>query len=264
VSRHRSLASALVISFAFVGACSSASKSVTVPEVQSLRCPAAAAGTTSMPSSLSALNRLAHKESAAITGRIVHFGHGRAGAEPPIALDRNDTIALAHEITIAADVACRLRTQADAERAGYVLSSDYTQGVGTHWTNWSLVDAPFDPTRPSMLLYAPHLGAVQLVGFSYWVRSDAADGPAGFTGDADHWHRHFGLCFDRQGMLQREDVTRPAACNGPWLNGKDLWMLHAWIVPGAENAWGLFAPLNPSLCSRTAPDIARCPDPEPP
>ena len=134
-----------------------------------------------------------------------------------------------------------------------------TQGVGTHWTNWNLVDAPFDPTRPSMLLYAPRLGHTELVGFSYWVRTSAPAGPAGFAGTADAWHRHFGMCFDAHGMLQQEDVRTAAHCNGLWMNGSDMWMLHAWIVPGFPNDWGVFAALNPVLCNRKVADIERCP-----
>ncbi len=159
----------------------------------------------------------------------------------------------------AALIACQFRTTEDAQRAGYVMSANYDQGVGTHWTNWRLIDAPFDPTRPAMLLYGPRLGETRLVGFSYWVRTSHPSGPSGFAGSADHWHRHYGLCFDRSGLLQREDVRSPRLCQGIYLNGEDMWMLHAWVVPGSPNTWGMFAALNPQLCSRAVADIARCP-----
>jgi hypothetical protein len=259
VKARAALLSALALTLA---ACGSSPKPVTLPDIQALSCPATAATETSVPSSLPALQQLARLERFPVPGRIVQPpGHGRAGAEPPITLDRTDTIALGQQLEAAIAVACRLRTQPDAARAGYVLSSTYNEGVGTHWTNWNLVNQPFDPTKPSMLLFAPHDGTVQLVGFSYWVRSSDPDGPAGFTGSADHWHRHLGLCLDGRGMVQRENVQTARECAGTWLNGSDLWMLHAWIVPGAANGWGLFAPLNPALCSRTAPDIVRCPQP---
>lgn len=73
------------------------------------------------------------------------------------------------------------------------------------------------------------------------------------------WHRHFGLCFDRDGALEREHVPGPGSCDGTWLNGSDLWMLHAWVVPGHANPDGLFVPLLVSLCDRNAPDIVKCP-----
>jgi hypothetical protein len=166
---------------------------------------------------------------------------------------------LVSEVRAAAATACSLATPAAAQRAGYVLSSPFTQGVGTHWTNWRLIDKPFDPARPAMLLYARRGDRETLVGFSYWVRTPDSSEPAGFTGAQDHWHQHFGLCFDQTGMLERENVRSAKLCAGSWLNGTDLWMLHAWIVPGHANTSGLFAPRNEELCSRTAADIMRCP-----
>jgi hypothetical protein len=242
---------ALVAACTIAAACGGSSKPA-LPDLDSFTCPTTAS-VSQRGSSLPALAHLATLEATPIAGRIVSSGHGPAGAEAPV----TPTHALERELRAASDAACALRTSDDARRAGYVLSSAYTEGVGTHWTNWSLVDAPFDPARPSMLLYAPRHGVDELVGFSYWVRSPAA--PAGFTGDADHWHRHFGLCFDHTGMLQQEGVANARQCDGTWLNGSDLWMLHAWVAPGYANAWGTFAPMNPSLCRRNVPDILRCP-----
>ena len=255
------LALALV---ALVGAsaCSSAS-AVTLPDINALHCSESAHAAT-QPSSLAALTELGSKERAPLDGLIVHSGHGKAGPAPAITVRGADEKALASELRAASLVACELRTPADAQRAGYVLSANFDQGVGSHWTNWNLVDAPFDATRPSMLLYGPRLGVTQLVGFSYWVRTSDPDGPGGFTGSADQWHRHYGLCFAQTGLLEREDVNDPTTCNGVYLNGGDIWMLHAWVVPGAANVWGVFAPLNPQLCSRNVADIARCPGQEGP
>jgi hypothetical protein len=255
VRRTRALIGASVL---VAAACGSSSTAPGLPDIDALKCPPQHA-TAAVTSSLGALAPLAAKERTPITGRIVHAGHGRAGADPPLDITGADRTVLARELRAAADVACRLRTTEDARRAGYVVSANFTEGVGTHWTNWRLVDAPFDPTRPSMLLYGPRLGETRLVGFSYWVRSDAPGGPIGFAGDADHWHRHFGLCFDTRGLLQRENATARADCAGRWLNGSDIWMLHAWVVPGDANVWGVFAALNPVLCRRNVPDILRCP-----
>jgi hypothetical protein len=242
----------------FVAASCGSSSAARLPDIDALKCPPQRA-TAAVTSSLDALAPLAAKEQAPIRGRIVHAGHGRAGVEPPVDVASADRSALARELRAAADVACRLRTTEDARRAGYTISAYFTEGIGSHWTNWRLVDAPFDPTHPSMLLYGPRLGETRLVGFSYWVRSGEPGGPSGFAGGADHWHRHFGLCFDTSGLLQRENVTARADCAGRWLNGSDMWMLHAWIVPGDANVWGVFAALNPVLCRRNVPDISRCP-----
>jgi hypothetical protein len=240
-----------------VGACGSASNN-SLPDIDALRC-ASTPAPPPQPSSLPALVQISARERAPLQGVIALTGHGAAGAQPPIDAQGGTKTTLARELRAAAGVACRLRTTEDAERAGYVMSASFTEGVGTHFTNWGLVDAPFDPTRPAMLLYGPRLDTTQLVGFSYWVRTDDPNGPAGFAGAADHWHRHFGMCFDRSGVLQSEDVRSPRLCSGIYLNGADMWMLHAWIVPGAANVWGTFAPLNPQQCRRSVADIARCP-----
>jgi len=258
VRRRRALIGALVLVVAACGRTSSSPSAL--PDIDALKCPAQRT-TAAVAPSLGALASLAAKEQAPITGRVVHAGHGRAGAEPPLHIGGADRTSLARELRAAAGVACRLRTTEDARRAGYMISANFTSGVGTHWTNWRLVDAPFDPTRPSMLLYGPLLGETRLVGFSYWVRAADPGGPNGFAGDADHWHRHFGLCFDAQGLLERENVTVRGECGGRWLNGSDIWMLHAWVVPGEANVWGVFAALNPVLCPRNVPDILRCPAP---
>jgi hypothetical protein len=248
----------LVLAFVLIDGCSSASAR-SLPDIEALRCASSEAPAV-QPSSLKALVRLSSSERAPLHGVIEDLGHGRAGAQPPIDVRGATEATLARELLAAAHVACQFRTPADAERAGYIVSAAYTEGVGTHWTNWRLIDAPFDPARPAMLLYGPRLGATQLVGFSYWVRTRGSVEPDGFAGPSDKWHRHFGLCFDRKGLLQREDVRSPLLCNGVYLNGADMWMLHAWIVPGAANPWGLFAPLNPQLCRRNVADIVRCPD----
>lgn len=206
------------------------------------------------PSSLPGLRALAAKESKPIAGRIVHAGHGEVRAEPP--LPESDE--LRAQLLVATEAACALATSADAQRAGYVLGSVYTQGVGTHWINWSLVDKPFDPARPAMLLYDDG----KLAGFSYWMRTGSTASPEGFAGGADHWHRHYGLCFDAYGMLRKENLNDKSQCDGSWLNGTDIWMLHAWIVAGKPNAYGTFASLNPALCDRNVPDVLRCPTPE--
>jgi len=248
-------ASALVLVMA--GACGAPTQ-IAMPDINALRCGSTPAPVP-QPSSLPALAQVGAEERVPLHGVIVHSGHGRAGPEPPIEVSGATERALASELRAAATIACELRTPAAAKRAGYVLSAYFTQGVGTHWTNWNLVDAGFDPTRPSMLLYAPRLGVQQLIGFSYWVRTAAPSGPDGFAGPADAWHRHYGMCFDRTGLLERENVKSPDLCRDTYVNGADMWMLHAWVVPGAANAWGTFAPLNPQLCSRTVPDIERCP-----
>jgi hypothetical protein len=185
-------------------------------------------------------------------------GHGTFGPviEEPLGADEQRVLDGQWALAVAG--AADLPTIEHAAAAGYRQASAQAPGIGTHWIRWDLVEVPFDPARPSMLLYDQSArGDGRLAGFSYWVRSAAA--PDGFAGPNDHWHRHHGLCFV-DGWLDREDVPTPEACAGEWLDGADLWMLHAWVVPGLENRWGRFAPRHPELCPpRTAtPDILSC------
>jgi hypothetical protein len=254
--RIRSVAIVAFAVAAGIAAKAQSHQEVALPNIDTLTCPANTTVTPETPS-LHALARLATVEAAPLKGRIVGIGPTQAGRQLPLVIAGKDRNLFSAQVLAAARAACSLRTVADAQRAGYVRSSSYTQGVGVHWTNWRLVDAPFDPRRPSMLLYGVTGGKLRLVGFSYWTRSVRS--PVGFAGTGDKWHRHFGLCFDTAGQLESEGLRTPRQCSGTWLNGSDLWMLHAWIVPGNSNSWGLFAPLNSTLCDRYVNDATRCP-----
>ena len=163
------------------------------------------------------------------------------------------------EIQAAVDTAKQFATTDAAAAAGYVQSSLQLPAIGTHWIKWSLVDAPFDPNRPSMLLFDEStLHPTRLAGLSYWVRSETP--PEGFTGPNDIWHRHSGLCFEN-GWLARENVPSSGECAGQWLNGSDLWMLHVWVAPDVTNTAGLFAARNTALCPpdrQQLPDVLKC------
>jgi hypothetical protein len=150
----------------------------------------------------------------------------------------------------------RLDTPAKALAAGYTPAAVQVAGIGVHWVNWTLIDKPFDPAHPAMLLFDNRVEPPRLAGFSYWIHARAPDG---FVGANDVWHQHTNLCIVN-GWVDREMAATPADCAGSFLAGSDLWMLHAWVVPGRGNRWGPFAVDNPALCPPAAgtPDIARC------
>jgi len=182
----------------------------------------------------------------AVAAWVEHVRSGAHGTAPPEQpLGGADAELFARQWAAAVGASADLATPEKAAAAGYAQVSSQQRGVGTHWINWTLVDAPFDPARPSMLLFDETPGRPpRLVGFSYWVRSAAE--PTGFAGPNDAWHSHLGLCFvlDR---LYLEGVAASLACPGTWLNGSDLWMLHAWVVPSVPNADGRFAPANSAV-----------------
>jgi hypothetical protein len=187
-------------------------------------------------------------------------GHDDPGSQTTLVLADDDRAAFDQEWAAAVDAAAALATPAAATAAGYVVAAAPGPGVGTHWVKWSLIDASFDAASPAMLLFDGEGDEAELVGFSYWLRSEGGP-PAGFAGPNDTWHQHTGLCVVN-GWVDREMSGGPDACAGTFLGGADLWMLHAWVVEGWENRWGDFAVMNPALCPpvQGTPELARCPE----
>ena len=186
-------------------------------------------------------------------------GHNDPGPQTTFVLTEEHQAAFDEQWAAATDAAASFDTPAEATAAGYVVAAVQGPGVGTHWVKWSLIDAPFDAANPAMLLFDVHGDEAELVGFSYWLRSEGGP-PKGFAGPNDTWHQHTGLCVVN-GWVDREMSAGPDACAGTFLGGADLWMLHAWVVEDWENRWGDFAVMNPSLCPAVqgTPELARCP-----
>lgn len=236
--------------------------------------PATTSSTPPTTERLSPANRAALDALVAGSPRTLdpaHLDHDTAGHDvwgpvPEPLLDPATAAALDGQWAAAMDAAATLTTPDDAEAAGYQRAAAELPGIGAHFVRWDLVDAPFDPARPAMLLYDESaVRPDRLAGFSYWTRSVSAP-PEGFAGTADHWHMHHGFCFV-DGMLRDEGVADPADCRGEWLAGTDLWMAHAWVNPELPNPWGRFAPRHPGVCpppSEPLADFARCPEPLPP
>ena len=194
-----------------------------------------------------ALATLAWSRTGSLDDDAEHDHEDSTSTEADLSLAQRQT--LAAQLAAAGAMVEDYNTIAEVEANGYAQASKGVDGVGMHWVKWSLVDRPFDPTAPSMLLFEEIKSGQgpELVGFSYWVSS--TDEPDGFAGDTDAWHQHYGLCFE-SGWLITEDIPDRGSCAGDWINGSDLWMLHAWIVPGMENRNGQFAAVNQRLCER--------------
>ena len=194
-----------------------------------------------------ALATLAWSRSSSLAeGDGHHHGGDAVGVDD---LSPEDQAELATQLENASVVVDEFMDVEAALAAGYSQTSPRVDGVGYHFTKWTLVDEPFDLTRPSQLLYEEVTfgEGLELVALSYWVASDHP--PEGFAGEADAWHQHFGTCFVK-GYLVDEGVPDRDSCDGDWVNGDDLWMIHAWIVPGMENEAGVFSAANPRICER--------------
>jgi hypothetical protein len=111
------------------------------------------------------------------------------------------------------------------------------------------MDDKFDVLAPEMLLYDTSGLDGRMVGLSYWAATGKGNPPDGFAGPNDVWHQHIGLCVGSQGVVGAEDTTEEECKRrgGQKTDGSNAWMVHAWVVPGWESAWGLFSGEHPEL-----------------
>ncbi len=177
-------------------------------------------------------------------------GHGDRGPSSQVAItDAPTRELLGDQLAGARTVALAFPTAADAQKAGYIRITPYVACIGAHWIKTSIMDGKFDVNEPEMLLYDASGLDGRMVGLSYWARTTADEPPVGFAGPNDHWHQHIGLCIGSQGVVGAEDTTE-AECKrrgGQKTDGSNAWMVHAWVVPGWESAWGLFSGEHPEL-----------------
>jgi hypothetical protein len=177
-------------------------------------------------------------------------GHGERGPSSQVAIDDAPTRELlGQQLAVARFVALSFPTAADAQKAGYIRITPYVPCIGAHWIKTSIMDGTFDVNQPEMLLYDASGLDGRMVGLSYWARTAPDSPPEGFAGPNDHWHQHIGLCIGRGGVIGNEATTQ-AKCEqmgGQKTDGKDSWMVHVWVVPGWESAWGLFSGEHPEL-----------------
>jgi hypothetical protein len=168
-------------------------------------------------------------------------------------LTQAQRFALQAQIVEARTAAAAYPTVKDAQAAGYFRSTVYVPCIGAHYTNFRLAIG-FDPAHPSELLYDGSTPDAKIVGLSYLVYHHGGP-PAGFVGPNDHWHQHNsngGLCLGAGGVIAGEESSRAqcAALGGHKTLLIDVWMLHAWVVPGFECSWGVFSGECPELGGR--------------
>jgi hypothetical protein len=181
-------------------------------------------------------------------------GHGHRGMVAQQPLTKAEREQLEEQMTQARAVVEKYPTVKDAEAAGYRMSTPYVPCIGAHYTNVKLV-FPFNPATPSELLYDGTSPDSRIVGLSYLVY-DPGGAPEGFAGPNDHWHQHNnngGLCFGAGGVVIGGEAMSEAECKeigGAKRELTDIWMAHAWVVPGFECSWGVFAGECPELGGR--------------
>jgi len=170
--------------------------------------------------------------------------HGHVHKAP---LDQATQTAVDTQVDTAQASALRYPTVAAAEAAGYRLTTTDLSCIAAHYVRWDItvddwgtVDATFDPADPEILLYDGTAPSSPLVGASYLALTETK--PEGFVGGNDDWYRHLWMCLT-DGVVSGLGVPS-TACDGlnqRWFSGHDIWMAHAWVVPGYENRLGVFA-----------------------
>jgi hypothetical protein len=181
-------------------------------------------------------------------------GHSHRGPTPQVVISQAEREQLIAQQELARTVVTKYPTVADAEAAGYRMSTPYVPCIGAHYTNMRLAIG-FDPARPSELLFDGTAPNSKLVGLSYLVWHPGG-APEGFAGSNDLWHQHNnngGLC-QKGGVVVGAEAMSEDECKaigGRKIALNDVWMLHDWIVPGWECSWGVFAGECPELGGRT-------------
>jgi len=204
------------------------------------------------------------KASASKT-EVLASEHGARGMVAQKPLTHAERVALESQMVAARAVALRYPTVKDAEAAGYIKSTPFVPCIGAHYTNVGKA-ARFDPSDPSELLYDGTDPNSKIVGLSYLVFHH--DGPPpGFAGPNDYWHQHNangGLCL-KGAYVVGDESTTPQECaqrGGRKALLTDIWMLHAWIVPGFECTWGVFSGECPELGGRLCGNAWESPAPK--
>jgi hypothetical protein len=190
--------------------------------------------------------------------------HGERGMVVQSMRTHADRDALEAQMTTAREVAAKFPTVKDALAGGYAKTTPFVPCIGAHYTNFRLAGS-FNPATPSELLYDGTEPDSKIVGLSY-LGFHHNGPPPGFSGANDHWHQHNangGLCL-RGGVVIGGEETSKAQClarGGRKALLIDVWMLHAWIVPGFECSWGTFSGECPELGGRLCGNAWESPDP---
>ncbi len=179
--------------------------------------------------------------------------HGHRGLVKQFPLSNAERETLIVQMAQARTVIDEFPTVADALAAGYKESTVFVPCIGAHYTNISRVPG-FNPAAPSELLYEGTDPTSRIIGLSYLVL-DASGVPEGFAGANDIWHQHNangGLCLDEnftvvagENATEEECIARGGKKSGELM--KHIWMTHAWVAPGWDCSWGVFAGECPEL-----------------
>lgn len=176
-----------------------------------------------------------------------------------------DTVELAKQLAVTAELVESYPTLGAAEAAGWRRAGPFTPGLGTHYgaPDYHLnpdgtMDTREDLLSP-MLVFDGVGRDAPLAGFMYMAYGTEAE-PEGFAGPNDHWHYHEKVCIVRaaDGGIDTpfgadlEGLTEQMCteAGGSFIEYTG-YMVHVWNVPGYESPDGMFTELNRAI---TCPD----------
>ena len=164
------------------------------------------------------------------------------------ALNTTDCRALTTDLRASRKFAQQYSTAAKAVAGGFRFLAPYAHGQGAHYLSPAGISSTIDPTKPHLLLYGGNSPSSRLVGMAWIVNSGQAPPPVGLPGANDHWHRHMSLCL-ANGVVVGDGVsdTTCAARGGANVDTSNLWLLHAWMIPGWLYKPDVFRPHHPML-----------------
>lgn len=167
-------------------------------------------------------------------------------------LDAETQATLDDELATAREAALRYPTVADAKAGGFTQAGGMSPLTASHYVKMMSMGG-FDPANPPTLLYSGVEDDDVIVGLMYLAQDNGGGPPEGFTGDADPWHAHTGVCIrygaggieslaPASGITEEECATR----EGNYM-GLTTYMLHVWVVPGWESPQGVFSAYNTKI-----------------
>jgi hypothetical protein len=128
-----------------------------------------------------------------------------------------------------------LETRAKGEAAGFMGFGEYLPGLGTHHGKFANLSSPFDPAKPTFLIYGGKSPSSPLVGVAFRVANTSVP-PEGYAGGNDWYHHHSKVCVGTGGILGGGEELPDADCkalggtNVAIGSGGDL-LLHVWLPP---------------------------------
>ncbi|MEX2158522.1 MAG: hypothetical protein WEB04_03890 [Dehalococcoidia bacterium] len=169
----------------------------------------------------------------------------------------NEVDTLRSQLQGAREFALAHNTPEKAIAAGFYNTTNDVPFMGAHFINSEyLTDGVFDAGKPEGLLFSklgnPD-GEWQMVGVWYLLLPGQGGAtvdapPAGFAGNLELWHAHYGLCT-RQGVISENNTAEGCAADNGNFIGDLRWMMHTWVYPetGVDNKDGVFTYLNNNL-----------------